>query len=56
MTGHCTPTLATHVDLQIDAQMMLEDESKWVDEIVMEVMGGLDETSHGLKRRFECNR
>ena len=55
MNEHCTPTLATHDDLQLDTQIMDEDDLKWMTRFYMEVSVWLNEGLHGLKRRFECN-
>jgi len=55
MNRHCTPIFATRNDLQMNAQKMNEDDVKWMMRFYMEVSGGSNEGSHGLKRRFKFN-
>ena len=52
MNDHSISDLATCDDFQLNAWNTDKDDLKWVMRFYMEVLGGLNKGSHGVKRKF----
>lgn len=55
MNSYCASSSTTHNDPQMNDWKMNEDDLERMMRFYMEGLGGMDEGSHRLMRRFECN-